>query len=77
MRSLRIIIALATVFAALAGCGDGDDGDSEIANPAAVYCEELGGTLSDDGPVCTLPDGTVVDAWELWRSDHPTEDTDG
>lgn len=79
MRSLRIIIVLATVLAALAGCGDGDgdDGDSEIANPAAVYCEELGGTVSGDEPMCTLPDGTVVDAWELWRSDHPTEDTDG
>ncbi|ENE1845912.1 DUF333 domain-containing protein [Salmonella enterica] len=48
-----------------------------MPNPAAVYCEQQGGTLmpmqtpqgvrSD----CKLPDGEVIDEWALWRRDHP------
>ncbi|EHM2231677.1 putative hemolysin [Salmonella bongori] len=48
-----------------------------MPNPAAVYCEQLGGTLV---PVqtpqgvrsdCNLPNGEIVDEWTLWRRDHP------
>ncbi|NDO80235.1 hypothetical protein CJP72_05415 [Citrobacter sp. NCU1] len=48
-----------------------------MANPAAVYCEQKGGTLV---PVqtpqgaradCKLPGGEVIDEWTLWRRDHP------
>lgn len=48
-----------------------------MANPAAVYCEQQGGTLA---PVqtpqgvrsdCKLPSGEVIDEWTLWRRDHP------
>lgn len=50
----------------IVGCGDGEE-ESELPNPAAVYCEDQGGTVSGPEPMCTLPDGTVVDAWEYYR----------
>ncbi len=65
------------VFAA---CGGDDSTPSdtttptEIANPAAVYCEEQGGTVEivdeSDGQVgyCNLPDGTRIEEWEYFRS---------
>ncbi|EIP3950884.1 DUF333 domain-containing protein [Salmonella enterica] len=48
-----------------------------MPNPAAVYCEQQGGTLM---PVqtpqgvrsdCKLPNGEIIDEWTLWRRDHP------
>ena len=48
-----------------------------IANPAAVFCIEQGGThdirKDEDGAaygMCILPDGTEVDAWEYYREMH-------
>lgn len=48
-----------------------------MPNPAAVYCEQQGGTLmrvqtpqgvrSD----CKLPNGEIIDEWALWRREHP------
>jgi hypothetical protein len=49
---------------------------ARLANPAAVFCEVQGGTVSGPEPMCALPDGTVVDAWEHFRSrlaQSPTE----
>nr|WP_321331589.1 DUF333 domain-containing protein [Alcaligenes faecalis] len=49
-----------------------------IANPASAYCVEKGGRLdivnTPAGQVgmCTLPDGTVIEEWELMRRDHPS-----
>lgn len=49
-----------------------------LANPASVYCASIGGTVeiqdTDAGQVgmCKLPDGRLIDEWELYRSDHPT-----
>ena len=49
---------------------------SQLPNPAAVYCIEQGGTYSTeegtDGQrgLCTLADGSVVDAWEYFRQQH-------
>lgn len=49
-----------------------------MPNPAALYCTKKGGTLSmkqdaTKGQVgyCHLPDGTVMDEWELFRRDNP------
>ncbi|AYR19260.1 putative hemolysin [Alcaligenes faecalis] len=48
-----------------------------MANPASAYCVEKGGRLeivnTPTGQVgmCTLPDGTVIEEWELMRRDHP------
>ncbi len=48
---------------------------NQLANPAATYCIETGGeyeiTKAADGSeagVCTLTDGTRMDAWEYFRS---------
>jgi putative hemolysin len=49
------------------GCGTEPEGDAEIANPSAVFCEEQGGTYSLDDETCTLTDGSVVDAWDYYR----------
>ena len=38
---------------------------------AAVFCEEQGGTTSGPEPMCNLPDGSVVDAWEYFRTEGP------
>lgn len=45
-----------------------------MANPASQYCVEVGGTLeivkSEDGErgMCHLPDGAVIEEWELFRA---------
>lgn len=61
----------------LSGCSPKEPESSvKIANPAAEYCVKKGGKLeivkdnSDEKSMCHLPDGTVVDAWELFRRDN-------
>ncbi|NLB57298.1 MAG: DUF333 domain-containing protein [Gammaproteobacteria bacterium] len=46
-----------------------------MPNPASEHCVSLGGDLeitSDDAGnqsgMCTLPDGSVVEEWELFRA---------
>lgn len=47
-----------------------------MANPAAVYCEEQGGRVeirkeeNGDAGYCHLPDGRVIEEWELFRSQN-------
>lgn len=47
-----------------------------MANPAAVYCQQVGGKLSSRASAagtqgyCTLPSGEHVDEWDLYRRDH-------
>ena len=87
-RSLTTSLAAAALLVALAaGCGGDDDdnddgGNSQIPNPASVFCEEQGGTVSivtaDDGSqsgLCQLPDGTEVDEWEYYRANNPDATT--
>lgn len=56
-----------------------DEPPTGIANPASAYCVELGGKLEiRDGPngqagYCHLPDGRVVEEWELFRASHEAE----
>lgn len=63
-------------FLLLGGCTaepggeDGTDGGAQLANPSAVFCEDQGGTYSLDDETCTLPDGSVVDAWDYYREQH-------
>lgn len=48
-----------------------------LVNPATSYCHALGGrTLlgySAEGRegLCFLPDGTLLDEWQLYRREHP------
>jgi len=52
-------------------------GNSQIANPASVYCEEQGGTLkmveTTEGTagICVLSDGTECDEWAYYRAECP------
>jgi putative hemolysin len=64
----------------LAGCGAKQEESQPsvaIANPASAYCVKKGGKIEivkeDAGErgMCRLPDGTVVDEWELFRSENP------
>ncbi|MCG9755193.1 DUF333 domain-containing protein [Shewanella insulae] len=42
-----------------------------MVDPAAVYCESLGGALDLDSGICTLPGGERIEHWTLYRRDHP------
>ncbi|TNG95732.1 DUF333 domain-containing protein [Pasteurellaceae bacterium USgator11] len=70
------ILALST-SAVLAACA-AESGDSPaigMPNPASEYCVQQGGKLEmkqdKDGneyALCHLPDGRVIEEWELFRS---------
>lgn len=71
---------LCTAAAMLAGCASGDGAAPPsvgMANPASVYCIEVGGRLEirDVGAgqvgICHLPDGVEIEEWALYRRDHP------
>ncbi len=62
----------------LAGCAieQGAPVKTTLANPAAVWCVQQGGTRepvqSPQGvkTQCRFSDGQTIDEWELWRRDH-------
>lgn len=73
-------IGIATAVALIAGCAtSAPDNTVGMPNPASAYCVERGGTITivdrSEGQIgfCTLPDGTQVDEWELYRRDHPQD----
>lgn len=47
-----------------------------MANPASVYCVQRGGKLeirkesAGERGYCHLPDGRIIDEWDLYRADH-------
>ena len=64
-RSASVGVALS----ALAACGPSEPGTiyASPPNPAAAYCESISGAYGIERGTCTLPDGTVVDAWDYYR----------
>lgn len=75
--SIFLLISLAFCFSA---CNQNSKKASSVnvANPASVYCVKKGGTIEivkdeSGGEVgmCHLPDGTVIEEWELFRRDNP------
>jgi len=44
-------------------------GDTGIANPASVYCEEQGGTLDLATGMCTFADGSQCEEWAFYRGE--------
>lgn len=49
-----------------------------MPNPASQYCIDQGGKLEmkknangDAYANCILPDGRVIEEWQLFRQDHP------
>ncbi|OZI51457.1 putative hemolysin [Bordetella genomosp. 4] len=73
----KIGIAAAALVAAGCSSPDHDTKPIGMPNPASAYCVQLGGQLTikdrQGGQVgiCTLPDGTAIEEWELYRRDHP------
>ncbi len=69
-------LAVATALTTLAACDQASDQSTELANPAATNCIEKGGKYEiQDGAngqtgICTLPDGSKHDAWELFRAEN-------
>lgn len=74
---MKKVILLITA-GVITGCSSVPQNSQKIgmANPASVYCEQSGGTLkikdTPDGQVgyCTLPDGSEIEEWALYRRDH-------
>ncbi|CAH0991713.1 hypothetical protein SIN8267_01827 [Sinobacterium norvegicum] len=50
---------------------------ADMANPAAVFCEQKGGMLKTETvdqvatTYCNLPDGSAVEQWQYFRDNHP------
>lgn len=74
---MHSLVGVLMVVSVLSSCAVADASGpmTQLANPAATYCIETGGeyeiTKAADGSeagVCTLPDGTKVDAWEYFRA---------
>jgi uncharacterized protein len=59
----------ATALLLLSGCNSKTASpEVELANPAATYCANQGGTYDLDTGNCRLPDGTEIDGWEYYRA---------
>ena len=72
-----ITFALAAVLI-ISGCSASDENNdqSELANPASVYCEQQGGTVDirtdeSGGQIgyCVFSDGTEVEEWAYYRGE--------
>lgn len=84
---IKKIMIASSVFSAIAltACATAQQHKAEtspmlnMANPASVYCEKLGGkSVIKKGPngdtgYCHLANGKVVEEWELYYKDHPTK----
>lgn len=71
----KYVILLASI--SLTACSAQDEKPSiGMANPASVYCQQLGGkteivrTENGDVGYWTLPGGERVEEWTLYRRDH-------
>lgn len=60
----------------VAACSNDDIKPLHMSNPASDYCLKNNGTIetiehiNGDVSLCTLPDGEVIEEWELFRRDH-------
>jgi len=75
-RMLMVLPALLALALLAGACSDDDENESELPNPASVYCEEQGGTLEirtdADGNqygVCLFADGSECDEWAFFRGE--------
>ena len=80
MTMKRMVVAIAALLALAllaAACGDDDnDNESQLPNPASVYCDEQGGTLdirtdASGGQVgyCVFDDGSECEEWAYMRGE--------
>lgn len=82
---INVILSVAALSGcvALASCtfADPPQSGAAISNPASEYCaNEKGGRVEivtdasgAQKGMCHLPDGTVIEEWELYRKEHPQD----
>ncbi|WP_397474882.1 I78 family peptidase inhibitor [Pusillimonas sp.] len=73
MQKLGIVL-----LAILGGCASATDSQKPqqvgMANPASVYCQQVGGKLTIENTpaglagMCELPDGSKIEEWELFKA---------
>ena len=71
-RTLGLVALLAMGALTLSGCNknapvENPDENAEMPNPAAVYCEENGGTLNLEEWLCMFEDGSYCEEWAYQR----------
>lgn len=76
LRKTSLIIFSACAFVLTACDNNNADVDTQMANPASVYCGEVGGTHAvkkdaegNQAGVCTLTDGQQCDEWALFKGE--------
>ena len=71
------ILAVLAVAVLLVACAPQPPRPAGLVNPATSYCHARGGrtllgyTADGRESLCFLPDGALVDEWQLYRGDHP------
>ena len=85
MKKILLVLLIGTLL--LTACSKSEDTeisegsvpeDTQIANPASVYCEDNDGTVEiitlEDGSqigYCIFPDGTECEEWAYFRGECP------
>lgn len=72
------MFTLAATAVLITSCASHQDRPARIgmANPAAVYCQKIGGRLdivkepAGETGYCTLPGGERIEEWALYRRDN-------
>ena len=76
-RSCALILNIFTLSLLMGCSSNAPSSNVLLPNPASEHCVRKGGKLeivkgeSGEGGMCHLPDGTVVEEWELFRRDNP------
>lgn len=71
MKALSILALPVLALTACAAAGP------DMPNPASRFCQDLGGqsqiraTGQGQQGFCLMPDGRLIDEWDLWRSRNP------
>ena len=84
---MKKLFIISTVFLSISACSSTPNKDVPtpkigMPNPASQYCIEQGGQLEirneANGQVgyCKLPNGKVVEEWELFRANQPKCDAE-
>jgi putative hemolysin len=76
-KGMAVVLGALLVLALLvAACGNDEEDQTGLPNPASVYCEAQGGTLeivtAADGSqsgVCHFSDGSQCDEWAYYRGE--------
>lgn len=76
-----VLTGLLVLCVTVSGCGEEENDDAGLANPASVFCEENGGTLemrtdaSGTSGLCIFAGGSECEEWAYFRGEcGPLED---